>query len=285
MDQSIPEATRAAAARAEPVTAPINYVARTAVRPRYYANDHSRDVLTIEPHPMPIADARLAAQAPTLDREGFTLVGHRSEIADFRDAAAVAAVHPGEIRRLLLELTGADEVVVNGSGILRFGERSADSGRLNNSLPARFAHIDISDPTAETFAAASAPEGRAIRRRCHYNVWRSFSGAPQDVPLALCDARTLAAADLIEADAIFDPPAGAPEWSFEGLVIAHNPAHRWLYFRNMTRDEAIVFKTNDSDRTFAHHVPHVAFDDPGCPPDVPPRASIEMRVVAYWFEG
>jgi hypothetical protein len=265
------------------VVAPINYVARTGERPRYYANDHSRDVLTIEPHRMSILDARTAADAPALDREGFALVAHRTAVKDFRDAAAVAAIHPGEIRRLLLDLTGADEVVVNGSGILRFGERSADAGRLNNSLPARFAHIDISDPTAETFGAASAPEGRTIRRRCHYNVWRSFSGAPQDVPLALCDARTLQPADLIEADAIFDPPGGAPEWSFEGLVIAHNPAHRWCYFRDMTPDEAIVFKTNDSDRALAHHVPHVAFDDPSCPPGVPPRASVEMRAVAYWF--
>ena len=28
---------------------------------------------------------------------------------------------------------------------------------------------------------------------------------------------------------------------------------------------------------------HVAFDDPQCPADAVPRASIEMRAIAYWF--
>ena len=62
----------------------------------------------------------------------------------------------------------------------------------------------------------------------------------------------------------------------------HNPAHRWNYFSGMTRDEALVFKTNDSDPAEPHHIPHSAFDDPNCPADVAPRASIEMRAVAYW---
>lgn len=241
-------------------------------------------MLTIDPHEMTIADARQAAVAPTLDGEGFVLVDHVSAVTDFRDGAQVARIHPGEIRRLLMELTGADEVVVNGAGVLRFGERSKDAGQFDNSYPARFAHIDISDPTADAFATRSAPEGRRIRRRCHYNVWRAFSGPPQDVPLTVCDARSVAAADLMLADAVFDAP-GKPEWSFEGLVIGYNPDHRWSYFRDMTRDEVLVFKTNDSDGTRAHHVPHVAFDDPSCPPGVTPRSSIEMRGIAYWFEG
>jgi hypothetical protein len=52
----------------------------------------------------------------------------------------------------------------------------------------------------------------------------------------------------------------------------------------MRSDEALVFKTNDTDRTCAHCVPHGAFDNPDCPADVLPRASLEMRGIAYWFE-
>ena len=274
--------TLAARPRPATVQAEMNYIAPAAERPRYYANDHSRDVLTLDPRRVTIADARQAESAPTLDREGFALVPHKSAVTDFRDAAQVAAIHPEEIRQLLLQVSGADFVVVNGSGILRFGEKSALSGKLDNSNPARFAHIDISDATAEMFGKGSAPAGRTIARRCQYNVWRSFSGAPQDVPLAVCDARSIAPPDLLLADAVFDAP-DKPEWSFEGLVIAYNPDHRWSYFRDMTRDEALMFKTNDSDPARAHHVPHVAFDDPSCPPDAHPRASVEMRGVAYWF--
>jgi hypothetical protein len=120
-----------------------------------------------------------------------------------------------------------------------------------------------------------------VRRYAHFNVWRSFSGAPQDVPLAVCDATSVAADDRIIADAVFDPPGGAPEWSFESWIVAHNAAHRWHWFPDMGRDEAILFKTSDSE----HHnpVPHVAFDNPLAPAGCHPRASIEMRAVAFWY--
>lgn len=64
-------------------------------------------------------------------------------------------------------LSGADEVVVRGAGILRFGERSEMPGRLDNSRPAHFAHVDISDFTASEFAARSNPRvGQKPRRVC-----------------------------------------------------------------------------------------------------------------------
>ena len=59
-----------------------------------------------------------------------------------------------------------------------------------------------------------------MARFAHFNVWRAISEPPQDVPLAICDARSVAKHDLIRADAIFDTP-GKAEWSFEGLVLAH----------------------------------------------------------------
>jgi hypothetical protein len=267
-----------------PVEGEVNYIGDMTQRPRYYANDHARDVLVLDPRRVPIEDARLRAEAPALDREGFRLVAHKSAVQDFRDTREVTAVHVAEIERLLLEVSGADRVVVNGAGVLRFGEKSAEAGRLNNSLPARFVHVDISDVTAKAFAARSEPrrDGASVRRFAHYNVWRVLTAPPQDVPLAVCDSRSVAAADLVEADAVFDV-AGAPEWSFEGWVVRYSPAHRWSYFSGMTRDEALVFKTNDSDAAHAHCVPHSAFDDATCPPDVPPRASLEMRGIAYWF--
>ena len=274
--------------RVRAVEGVVAYTAPMSERARYYANDHSRDVLDLERHTVRIEDARTVADAPQLDREGFVLVPHKSAVANFRDGEEVKRIHPGEIEKLLLELTGADKVVVMGSGILRFGESSDLAGKSDNSYPARFIHIDCSDPTAVSNAERSAPkdaEGKPIPyvRFCHYNVWRVLSPPPQDIPLTVCDARTLKPEDLIPADAVFDV-AGAPEWSFEGLVVGYSPDHRWSYFSNMTRDEALVFKTNDSDPARAHHVPHVAFDDPSCPKGVETRSSIEMRACAYWFD-
>lgn len=264
------------------MTGDVNYIGEMSERPRYYANDHSRDVLNLDARTVRIENVRDLPTAPSIDREGFTLIPHRSAVTDFRDPQEIMRTHYPEIERLLLQLSGADRVVVTAPGVLRFSEASPESGQLNNSRPARFIHIDISDATARSFSERSRPQDREVRRAIHFNVWRVLSPPPQDVPLAVCDARTLSAEDLVEADAVFDVP-DRPEWSFEGLLVRHNPAHRWCYFPDMTRDEALVFKTNDSQAGQPHHVPHSAFNDPTCPPGGAPRTSIEMRAIAYWF--
>lgn len=266
----------------ESVTAPIAYVRDTGERPRYYANAHEKDTIVLDPRPMPIADMR--GLATSLDVEGCVLVRHRSDVADFADPEQIALIHGGEIEALLKQVTGCDEVVVTPRGILRFSEKSGKTGSSDNSHPARFAHVDLSAETGTAFRARTAPAGRTVTRSAQYNVWRAISGPPQDVPLALCDARTVAGPELIKADAIFDPPGGAPEFSFEGYVVAHHPNHRWLWFSDMEPDEVIVFKTSESDPARAQCIPHVAFDHPSVPADAPPRVSIEMRATCYWLD-
>jgi len=254
------------------------------VRPKFHANDNTKDVLNVIPRAVPIEDVRYRATPPALDVEGFKLYSHKSAVRDFRDRSELERVHMDEIRELLLSVSGADQVTVTAPGILRFGERSKESGAHNNSRPARFVHVDVSDATAASFYERSRPDnGRRVRRSAQYNVWRALSPPPQDVPLAVCDARSLAAEDLIAADAIFDHD-GAVAFSFEALLVRHNPRQHWAFYSDMRPEEVLVFKTNDTDPEFAHCVPHGAFDDPGCPPDVPPRTSIEMRGIAYWFE-
>jgi hypothetical protein len=266
------------------VTAKLGFSEPMPGRPKFHANDISKDVLNVVQRAVPIDDARFRATAPTLDTEGFRLVNHKSAVRDFRDRTEIERIHVGEIRQLLLEVTGADQVTVNSEGVLRFAERSRDSGALNNSRPARFVHVDVSDATASQFYARSRPDnGRAVRRSAQYNVWRVLTPPPQDVPLAVCEARSVAPEDFIRADAMFDK-GGAVAFSFEALLVRYNPRQRWAHFSNMRSDEALIFKTHDSDSAVAHCVPHGAFDNPACGTDVPPRASLEMRGIAWWFE-
>jgi hypothetical protein len=260
-------------------TAQIAYSGRAITRPYYYANAHEKDAIDFDLRPMPVHDAR--ALEAEIDREGFQLVRHASAVRDWTNRAEVLALHPDEVATLIRDITGADLVQVTAPGILRYSEKSGRAGSGDNSHPARFAHVDISDATAVEFALRGAG-GRGFARSAAYNLWRALSSAPQDVPLALCDARTVKSDDLIAADAIFDPP-GAPEWSFEGWVVAHSDAHRWCWFPDLAINEAVLFKTHDSDPARAHCVPHVAFDDPLAPADAPPRISIEMRATAYWW--
>jgi hypothetical protein len=263
----------------------VNYIGEMSVRPRFYANDHSRDNLILDPRRVMIEDARATHSKPSLTREGFVILPHKSDVRDFRDRDEVARLYPGETERLILELTGADRVIVTGPGILRFGERSKEAGTLSNSWPARFIHIDLTEPVGEEFAARALPGGKDAlkrkRRYAHYNVWRALSPPPQDVPLAVCDARSLSPDDLVVADAVFDEK-DRPAWGFDSYLVRYSPTHRWVYYADMHRDEALIFKTYDSDPGQPCHCPHSAFDDPSCPRGVPPRMSIEIRAIAYF---
>jgi hypothetical protein len=169
-------------------------------------------------------------------------------------------------------------------GILRFSEKAGQNEAHDNSHPARFVHVDMAAEAAAAARAKTAPGGKPIVRSAQYNVWRSLAGGTQDVPLGLCAYPSLAREDLIDCDAIFDPLDGSPEWGFPNYLLAANPAHRWYYYSDMTRDEAIVFKTSESDPERAQLMPHGAFDNPLAGPDAPPRVSLEMRGTCYWFD-
>ena len=187
-----------------PVRAAIGYTERTGRKPFFYANAHEKDYVPLKPAEVEIADAR--GLETDLDREGFVLVEHRSAVEDLTDLDAVARVHAGEIAELLKRVTGCDHVDMFARGILRFSERLGENERHDNSHPARFAHVDMSKEAAAEARAKSAPEGRPIVRSAQYNVWRALSGAPQDVPLGLCAYPAIQPGDLIDCEAIFDPP-------------------------------------------------------------------------------
>lgn len=265
------------------VEARINYTGPMNEKPRYHAMDPTRDVHVLDPRTVQIHPLR--REDALLEREGFQLVPHSTAVRNFLDSQELERVYFAEVRDLIMKVTGARAAAVAAAPFVRFGERSAQSGKLRNSRPARFVHIDYGDARgralAEQVFATLEDHSWRCRRFAHYNIWRVLTPPPQDVPLAVCDARSLARADLIEALAVFDF-AGVPERTADSYVIRHNSAHQWKYFPDMTPDEALVFVTNESDLSRPHHVAHVAFDDPTCPTSAVPRSSVEVRVVAYF---
>ena len=65
---------------------------------------------------------------PSLDREGFQLVPHRSAVTDFEDAEQTATIYAAEVEALIRELTGADLVIARGTVLALF--EAAKSRRL-----------------------------------------------------------------------------------------------------------------------------------------------------------
>ncbi len=262
------------------VEAEVNYLADMDVRPKFHAQDHGLDNLRLDPRTIRICDAR-AGRTPSLDREGIVLVPHKTRVKDFRDQAAARLAYATEIERLILDLSGASKVLVMGGFGLRYAERSPDYGTGVNSHPARFIHIDYTDVSAPGLLANAAGAPRPGQRIAGYNIWRVVSDPPQDVPLAVCDAGSVDMADLVRGDAYFDV-GPEPWWTFEAFLVRHNPRHRWLYYSNMRRDEALVFKSYDSDPAQPVRVPHTAFNDPSAPADASARVSVEARAFAFF---
>ena len=270
------------------VEAPINYLGPMSERPKFHAQDHGRDNLTFDPHVMPIADARAFAEPPSLDREGIALVHSPTAVTDFRDPEQLQRIYLKEVELLVRKVTGAPQgFVLPGGGMVRYAERSPFYGTGMNTKPARFPHVDFTADTApglvdNIFGTRAVPL-RPGQRLEGYNVWRVFSAPPQDVPLAVCDSRSVAKDDLVRGDGVYDEGDDpATWWELEAYLLRHNPAHRWLYFRDMSRSDALMFRSYDNAPGWRAGVPHTAFNDPTCPEGGPARVSVEARAFAVF---
>jgi hypothetical protein len=109
------------------------------------------------------------------------------------------------------------------------------------------------------------------------NIWRAIRGPIESSPLALCDARSLGAEDIVPMDQVHCDRVG------EILGFLYNPKHHWYYFPRMERNEAILLRCYDSeDDCRARFTAHTSFEDPGSPPNAAARESIEVRALVFW---
>jgi hypothetical protein len=97
------------------------------------------------------------------------------------------------------------------------------------------------------------------------------------MPLAICNARSIARADLVAADLVY------PDRTGENYLVTYSAAHRWYFVSGMRTDEALLFRCYDSATDGrARFTPHAAFTDPTAPADAPPRESIELRAAVLY---
>jgi len=139
--------------------------------------------------------------------------------------------------------------------------------------------------TAEMFRDISIEaEGVTIapyRRFAVYQTWRVLSLPPQDNTLAICDGRSVPAADAGVFEAVVGPK-GVTGSQFKARMCKYRPDHRWYYFSNMYPHELLVFKGYDSELPLAMNAMHTAFDNPAAGPNAIPRESIEARFFAFF---
>lgn len=241
---------------------------------------------TTEKRAMTFHDASSWADPPTLEREGIMLAPFTTKVTDFRDREQLKDIYVAELEELMRRVTGARYAVAFPGANVRYSQRRSDqAGSLQR--PAPLAHVDVTMNTAPGIGHnpifPKEPEVlKPGQRLVGYNVWRVLSEPPHDIPLGVADQRTVARSDFVMADGVYGK--GENEIRSELYFVKHNPAHKWIYFSDMTPNHALIFRAYETNDAGPTPVPHAAFADPSCPEGVVGRKSVEARVYVIFDE-
>lgn len=234
---------------------------------------------TYEDHVVRIENARGREGAFALDREGFRPVEHRTAVRDFYDEDEVRKTYYAELDALVKAETGCARTFIFDH-TRRAGTEDIREARKVRG-PVRHVHNDYTEwsgPQRVRDLMGEEAEALLKKRFQVVQVWRGTKERVLANPLAILDARSIAARDLIVTERVYPNRRG------EIYHLAWNPDHEWVYFPEMTRNEALVFKCYDSRKDVARFTAHSAFTDPTTPADAPPRESIEARILAFFDE-
>ncbi len=178
---------------------------------------------------MSIRNARPFAGSLSLDHEGFDLIEHRSATRDFYDDDQIKQIYYPEAERALKNATGADRIFIFDHTVRR-RVRGAEDRRGGPRQPVARVHVDHtarSGPQRVRDLLGDDAEELLRGRVQIINVWRPIRGPLRDAPLAVCDARSVRAEDLVPSDLVY------PNRTGETYAVTYNPAHRWFYFPEM----------------------------------------------------
>jgi hypothetical protein len=225
---------------------------------------------------VPIHDLRDAALRPSLDDNGFSFVHAPTATRDFFDHIAISEHYFAECEAVVRDATGARHVHAFDYNLRdKLLARQPGSGV---SEPVRFVHNDYTEKSApqrvrDLFAGGAPGGGRFV----FINLWRPVAVAAIDVPLAVCDAASIAREDFVATDLRYAQRTG------EVYSARFHARHRWFYQSALQPDEALLLKCFDSSpQIAARYTAHCAFHDPSAPAGSPPRRSIEVRTVAFF---
>ncbi|MEO5597168.1 MAG: CmcJ/NvfI family oxidoreductase [Novosphingobium sp.] len=269
----------------------ISYLVPTSrINRRFWAPGEEYNTGIYAPYEVTVRNARLVGEPFTLDEHGFCITHHATAITDWEVNYEGASPYAAEVIEAASRLTGADFVVPMGGMIRCSGATSATV-----QPAAAEAHVDFTTRSANRIAdmlyRKVRPDGAGYDRFIAFSLWRALSPPPQDMPLALCEGRSVRddegtsntkvdVAVIPTGDALFAPIEGEEDMA-AASIFHHSPDHRWWYFPDMALDEVILIKFHDSDHDRAWRCPHTAFRD-ASRPDAIERRSMEFRGIAYF---
>ena len=262
------------------VDAPIRYTVNNGVKPVSLSRTLGGRIehlnCTFADRTVRIRNGRNKTGGFTFDRHGFVFVGHVTRVEDFFDRDEVERIYYPEAGALIRRVTGAGRVHVFDHTV-RSGDAAMQEAGLRE--PLKQVHNDYTDRSGPQRVRDLLPEEAEDLLRHRFmivQVWRPVGERVVSEPLAVCDARSLADTDLIATERRHPNRVG------ETYSLSYNPDHRWYYFPDMGRNEAIVFKVYDSAVDGrARFTAHGSFNDPHTPDGAQPRESIELRALVF----
>ena len=221
-----------------------------------------------------------ARNRPTsLDLEGFMLTRQETEVADFYSDDEIKSIYEGEVKTLLMDITGARRVEIFDH--TRRASSIETQRKHGIREPASTIHNDYDDESGPRRLRDFFPDEAdklTENRFAIINIWRSMKGSVRNFPLAMCDASSVSKDDLVSVPRISKDRVGTVQ------MATFNPSHHWCYFPLMQMDEALLFKVYDSaDDGRARFTLHTSFDDPTVKGTTNTgRESIETRCFVFF---
>jgi hypothetical protein len=199
-------------------------------------------------------------------------------MASFFDEDEIKRVYYPEMIELVKAESGAKRVVVFDHTLRTADDALREERKIREVV--RRAHNDYTEwsgPQRVRDILPDEAEELLKQRFAIIQVWRPIRHPVETHPLAICDARSVDFKDFVISERRYPGRIG------QTYAITYNPKHFWYWFPRMRRDEALVFKVYDSDKSGrARWTAHTAFDDPTSPPNARPRESIEIRTLAFF---
>lgn len=266
------------------VRATLNYTVDNGRPPDYYfyepdpgveLNPPGTDLKEVDIH-----DGWPEVHQLSVDREGFELHDFGAEFQQFDDDAAIKSRFYDQVIDFVKRHTGARRVVVFDHTIRKRLPADLKAQTTVQRPAVLLVHSDYtvnSGPQRVRDILPDEADALLQRRVAFFNVWKPLRERVEELPLAMCDARTHDDADMLRMDLKYRERTG------EIYVMRHSPRHRWLYFPRMEAHQALLLKTYDSETDGrARFMGHTAFEDPTTPPGAPKRESIEVRTMAFF---
>jgi hypothetical protein len=269
------------------VRATLNYTVDNGIPPDYYFYEPDTSVKLNPPgtdaREMFMHDGwagldRLSADAQGFELHGFDHPGGRFD--HFDDDDAIKTRFYPQVVAHVMKHSGARRVLVFDHTIRKRLPADLKAQTTVQRPAVLLVHSDYtvtSGPQRVRDLLPDEADTLLSRRVAFYNVWKPLYRRVEELPLAMCDARTHSEGDMLLMALKYRERTG------EIYVMRHSSRHHWVYFPQMEASQALLLKTYDSETDGrARFMGHTAFEDPTTAPDAPRRESIEVRTMAFF---